>query len=63
MDTEGLNAIDQDNNHDIRIFSLAILLASYFIYNSMGSIDENAIQSLNLVVNLTKHIQIKSSGL
>jgi hypothetical protein len=56
MDTEGLNAIDQDNNHDIRIFSLAILLASYFIYNSMGSIDENAIQSLNLVVNLTKHI-------
>jgi hypothetical protein len=29
----------------------------------MGSIDENAIQSLNLVVNLTKHIQIKSSGI
>jgi hypothetical protein len=35
-------------------------LYRYFIYNSMGSIDENALQNLNLVVNLTKHIQIKS---
>ena len=28
----------------------------------MGSIDEQALQNLSLVVNLTKHIQIKSSG-
>ena len=28
----------------------------------MGSIDEGALQNLNLVVNLTKHIHIKSSG-
>ena len=62
MDTEGLGALDEDSNHDVRIFSLAILLSSYFIYNSVGSIDENALQNLNLVVNLTKHIQIKSSG-
>ena len=58
MDTEGLGALDEDSNHDVRIFSLAILLSSYFIYNSVGSIDENALQNLNLVVNLTKHIQI-----
>ena len=63
MDTEGLGALDEDSNHDVRIFSLAILLSSYFIYNSVGSIDENALQNLNLVVNLTKHIQIKSSGI
>lgn len=63
MDTEGLGALDEDSNHDVRIFSLAILLSSYFIYNSVGSIDENALQNLNLVVNLTKHIQIKSAGL
>jgi Guanylate-binding protein, N-terminal domain len=56
MDTEGLGALDEDSNHDVRIFSLAILLSSYFIYNSVGSIDENALQNLNLVVNLTKHI-------
>lgn len=35
---------------------------SFFLYNSMGSIDEGALQNLNLVVNLTKHIHIKSSG-
>lgn len=43
MDTEGLGALDEDSNHDVRIFSLAILLSSFFIYNSVGSIDENAL--------------------
>lgn len=62
IDSEGLGALDEDSNHDVRIFSLAILLSSYFIYNSMGSIDENALQNLSLVINLTKHIQIKSGA-
>ena len=60
MDTEGLGALDEDSNHDVRIFSLAILLSSYFLYNSVGSIDENALSSLSLVINLTKHIQLKA---
>jgi hypothetical protein len=34
----------------------------YFIYNSVGSIDESALSNLSLVVNLTKHIHIKSKG-
>lgn len=34
VDTEGLAALDEDSNHDIRIFSLAVLLSSFFIYNS-----------------------------
>lgn len=34
LDTEGLGATDEEQNHDVRIFSLAILLASYFVYNS-----------------------------
>ena len=62
VDTEGLGALDEDSNHDVRIFSLAILLCSYFLYNSVGSIDESALQNLSLVVNLTKHIQIKTRG-
>ena len=60
VDSEGIGGLDEDNNHDMRIFSLALLLSSYFIYNSVGSIDENALSSLSLVVNLTKHIQLKS---
>ena len=57
-DSEGLGGIDEDNNHDMRIFSLAMLISSYFVYNSMGQIDENAISNLSLVVNLTNHIQL-----
>ncbi len=43
IDTEGLGALDEDSNHDARIFSLAVLFSSSFIYNSVGSIDENAL--------------------
>jgi hypothetical protein len=39
VDTEGMGGLDEDNNRDMRIFSLALLLSSYFVYNSMGSID------------------------
>ena len=62
VDSEGLGALNQDDNHDSRIFSLALLTCSTFVYNSVGSIDENALNNLNLVVNLTKHIQLRSSG-
>lgn len=40
----------------MRVFSLALLLSSYFIYNSMSQIDEGALQNLSLLVNLTNHI-------
>ena len=39
IDTEGIGALDEDQTHDTRIFTLAILLSSCFIYNSVGSID------------------------
>ncbi len=35
------------------IFALTILLATCFVYNSIGAIDENAIQNLSLIVNIT----------
>lgn len=62
IDTEGIGALDEDQTHDTRIFTLAILAASSFIYNSTGSIDENALQNLSLVVNLTKNIQLNSKS-
>lgn len=61
IDTEGIGALDEDQTHDTRIFTLAILSSSCFIYNSQGSIDENAVQNLSLVVNLTKHIQLRTA--
>eukprot|EP01129_Flabellula_baltica_P015876 TRINITY_DN8234_c0_g1_i1.p1 TRINITY_DN8234_c0_g1~~TRINITY_DN8234_c0_g1_i1.p1 ORF type:complete len:819 (-),score=207.11 TRINITY_DN8234_c0_g1_i1:19-2475(-) len=61
MDTEGLRSIQQDQTYDSKIFSLSILLSTFFIYNSMGTIDENALESLHLIVNLTKHIHVQSN--
>ena len=60
IDSEGIGALDEDTNHDSRIFSLALLLSSFFIYNSVGSIDENALENLSLIIHLTKNIQITS---
>lgn len=62
VDSEGLGAVDQDSNHDCRVFALVLLFSSIFLYNSLGTIDENAISNLGLVINLTKHIHIKSGA-
>jgi hypothetical protein len=57
-----MGAPNETSDHDTRVFTLAILLASMFVYNSVGSIDESALQSLSLMINLTKYIQVKSQG-
>lgn len=62
IDTEGFGGIDEHQNHDTKIFLFALLLSSFFIYNSVGSIDENALNNLSLIVNLAKDIQFKASG-
>lgn len=62
LDTEGLGALDENANHDTRIFLLALLLASTFIYNSVGSLDEAALSNLSLIVNLTKQLQVRTAG-
>mgnify|MGYP002632512602 FL=1 len=62
VDTEGIGALDTNSQHDSTIFSLALLLSSYFVYNSVGSIDEGALNNLSLVVNLTKHIHVRSAA-
>lgn len=60
MDTEGLGSTQRSQTEDTRIFALALLLSSLFIYNSRGVIDSSAIEDLSLVVNLTKFIQAKA---
>lgn len=62
IDTEGFGGMDENANHDSRIFLFSLLLSSYFIYNSTGSIDENALNTLNLIINLAKDIQSKSKS-
>ncbi|XP_017652440.1 guanylate-binding protein 1-like [Nannospalax galili] len=62
LDTEGLGDIEKgDNQNDCWIFALAILLSSNFVYNSMGPINQQAMDQLHYVTELTKRIRSKSS--
>jgi hypothetical protein len=62
IDTEGLGSFERDQTVDMSIFSMALLLSSLFVYNSMGAIDEQALEELSLVCKLTEHIHIKSQS-
>lgn len=58
IDTEGLGAYDEEINHDSKIFLIAMLISSLFLLNSFSSIDENAINNLSLILNLTQTIKL-----
>ncbi|XP_015417535.1 PREDICTED: guanylate-binding protein 1-like, partial [Myotis davidii] len=47
LDTKGLGDVEKgDNQNDSWIFALAILLSSTFVYNSMGTINQQAMDQL-----------------
>ena len=58
LDTEGLNSINRNQHTDVKIFTLSLLLSSLFVFNSLNAIDERALESIGLVVNLSKQIHV-----
>ena len=54
IDTEGFGATEETDAYNNKILLFAMLLSSYFIYNSVGSIDENSLNNLNVIANLAK---------
>jgi len=62
LDSEGIGGTEASNQYDARIFSLATLICSTLVYNSLGSVDEAAISNLSFIANLTKHIKVRSSN-
>ena len=62
VDSEGLGAVGGTQQHDLQVFSLALLISSLFAYNSVGAIDESSISQLSFVTQLSKHIQVKSAA-
>ncbi|KAM4703032.1 guanylate-binding protein 2-like [Rhinophrynus dorsalis] len=62
LDTEGLGDVEKgDSKNDIWIFCLAVLLSSNLVFNSLGTIDQQAMEQLHYVTELTKWIRVKSS--
>ncbi|XP_073692971.1 guanylate-binding protein 1-like [Garra rufa] len=61
LDTEGLGDIEKgDAKHDTWIFCLAVLLSSTLVYNSLGVIDNTALEKLHYVTELTENIHVKA---
>ncbi|XP_062843678.1 guanylate-binding protein 1-like [Trichomycterus rosablanca] len=61
LDTEGLGDIEKgDEKHDTWIFCLAVLLSSTLVYNSLGVIDNTALEKLHYVTELTENIRVKA---
>lgn len=60
LDTEGMASTDNDESYDAKIFSLGLLLSSLFVFNTMGVIDEGAVDRLYLVSELTKHVCVST---
>ncbi|XP_008152924.1 guanylate-binding protein 6-like [Eptesicus fuscus] len=62
LDTEGLGDVEKgDPKNDSWIFALAVLLCSSFVYNSLGTINHQALEQLHYVTELTELIRAKSS--
>lgn len=55
-----MGSIEEDINHDLRLFSVTLLLSSTFLYNTLGAIDENAIDSFGLVLKLCDHLKAEN---
>lgn len=58
---------ERDVTIDIKLFSLALLLSSMFVFNQyvqitthrrLGHIDEQSIENLSLVVNLSENVSV-----
>ncbi|XP_060159072.1 guanylate-binding protein 6-like isoform X2 [Globicephala melas] len=63
LDTEGLGDVEKgDPKNDSWIFALTVLLCSSFVYNSMNTINHQALEQLHYVTELTELIRAKSSS-
>ncbi|XP_048207680.1 guanylate-binding protein 4-like isoform X1 [Perognathus longimembris pacificus] len=62
LDTEGLGDVEKsDPKNDSWIFALSVLLSSTFVYNSVGTINQQALEQLHYVTELTELIRAKST--
>ncbi|XP_071583295.1 guanylate-binding protein 1-like isoform X2 [Heliangelus exortis] len=61
LDTEGLGDTEKgDTRNDTWIFVLTLLLSSTLMYNSRGTIDQQALDQLHYVLTLSEHIRLKA---
>ncbi|XP_018431383.1 PREDICTED: guanylate-binding protein 1-like, partial [Nanorana parkeri] len=64
LDTEGLGDVEKgDKKNDSKIFTLAILLSSALVYNSLGTINQDALDKLKFVGEITELIKVRTGSI
>lgn len=61
FDSEGLGSLEKQATFDAHIFALSLLLGSVFVLNTSGPINENALEQLDLVVQMTRMLRAGDS--
>jgi hypothetical protein len=62
LDVEGLGDVRKGNaTHDLRLFTMALLLSSMFIYNTRGNIDSSALDGLHLATKISEQMMTSES--
>jgi hypothetical protein len=57
LDVEGLADVWKGNvTHDLKLFTLALLLSSMFIYNTKGNTDSSALDGLHLATKISDNL-------
>jgi Guanylate-binding protein, N-terminal domain len=54
-----LDSFSRDENSDMVLFAVTCFLSSAVIYNTMGTIDEKAIERLGFLTNLSRVFDFK----
>ena len=62
VDSEGLGDTNEDANHDTRIYMLAMLLSSMFLFNGKIAIDEHSLSTMALMLEMCKNLQVRGEG-
>ncbi|PIO27409.1 hypothetical protein AB205_0118070, partial [Aquarana catesbeiana] len=66
LDTEGLGDVEKgDKKYDSKIFTIAVLLSSALVYNSRGTINQDALDKLKypfITGELTELIKVRTGG-
>ena len=62
MDTEGMGSMDATPEQDTKLLSIAVVLASIFIFNSTGALDEGSFADVAVLAHAASRLQEKDDG-
>jgi GTPase Era involved in 16S rRNA processing len=60
LDTEGLAAAENTEQHDAKIYSISTLISTHQLYNTIRNIDTRSIEALELLARRARLFQLKS---